>query len=173
MTRDEFIYNVTSWPELLSFCYDYDCDVCADIVSNDDLQPNITEDFRVFGDRYSWTDIRGWLNDIDDSAEYYYRNGSFEYESVDDDFDSWKDEVLSWGDDGDIWEQDDDVDLDLESELDLDFDIPDIDYEKVDLGIVIKPSTEQECDVPDEDFTVADLFGSCNTTFHEICGTSK
>ena len=107
MTRGEFIEQITSWSELLSFCYDYDCDVCADIISHDSLAEYIADDFRTFADRYSWTDIRGWLNDIDDDADYYYRNGSFEYESVDDDFDSYKDDVLSWGDDDGIWDPED------------------------------------------------------------------
>ena len=31
MTRDEFIQNVTTWSELRSFCYDYECSVCSEV----------------------------------------------------------------------------------------------------------------------------------------------
>lgn len=119
MTRQEFIHNITTWPELLSFCYDYDCDVCADIVSHENLGEQIAEDFDNYGYDYPWTDIRRWLNDIDDSADYYYRSGSFEYESVDDDFEEYKDEVLSWGDDTYIFD-DEDEDEDEGSFVDSD-----------------------------------------------------
>ena len=146
MTRQEFINNVTTWSELLSFCYDYDCDVCADIISHDSLAENIADDFNSYGYEYPWTDIRRWLNNIDDSARYYYRSGSFEYESVDNNgtFEEYKDEVLSWGDDMYIFDdEDEDEDEDEESFIDSD---------------VFDDS------LPDNDCSVEEFLGLCSPT---------
>lgn len=160
MTRGEFIEQITSWSELLSFCYDYDCEVCADIISHDSLAEYIADDFRTFADRYSWTDIRGWLNDIDDDADYYYRSGSFEYESVDDDFDSYKDDVLSWGDDDGIWDpEDEDEEFDDDGE-DIYFDPFDIDDDVEEE--VAESSSEDELE---DGCTAEELLGFLMTHF--------
>ena len=116
MTRGEFVEQITSWPELLEFCYDNDCSVCEDIIPHERLAGNIAEDFTDYGDEYDWTDIRRWINDIDDDADYYYRSGSFEYESVDNQFDTYKDDVLEWGDDVDIWDFEDEDDDDFDDD---------------------------------------------------------
>lgn len=82
------------------------------------------------------------MNDIDDSAEYYYRSGSFEYESVDDDFEEYKDEVLSWGDDTYIFD-DEDEDEDEGSFVDSDV---------------------FDDDLSDNDCSVEELLGLCSPT---------
>lgn len=98
MTRQEFVDGVTSWQELIDFCYEYDCGVCMDIVASDDLRDCIAEDFENFARDYSWADIRDWLNEIDEDAWFYCRSGSFEYEPVDDAFEQYKRDVLYWCD---------------------------------------------------------------------------
>lgn len=98
MTRQEFIDTVTSWQQLIDFCYEYDCDICEDIVASGDLRDCIADDFENFARDYSWVDIRDWLNRIDDNAWFYRRDGSFEYEPVDNDFGQYKSDVVDWCD---------------------------------------------------------------------------
>lgn len=109
MTRQEFIQNVTTWRELLNFCWEYDCNVCENIIPHDELRDYIAEDFRQYAYEYSWVDIRDWLNNIDNNASFYYRDGSFDYTSVDDDFASYKQDVLDWCDeDASVFDEDED-----------------------------------------------------------------
>lgn len=112
MTRQDFIDNITYWWELIDFCNENDCDICEDIVESEDLQEHISDDFDNFSREYDWTDIRVWLNDIDDSASYYCREGSFEYTPVDNTFDEYKSDVLAWCDDNDIFDEDEDEEVD-------------------------------------------------------------
>ena len=113
MTRTEFINDIQCWDDLMDFCSGYDCNVCEDIIPYISLNRNLGEDFTMYGDEYDWDDIRDWLNNIDENANYYYRSGSFEYESVDNQFESYKDDVLEWGDEGDVWDpEDEDEDFD-------------------------------------------------------------
>ena len=137
MTRQEFIDSVRTWSDLLSFCYDYDCNVCENIISHGELAEYIADDFANFSHDYRWIDIRDWLNSIDDNAGYYYRDGSFDYTSVDGDFQDYKDDVLSWCDeDASIFDEDDEDDTPIYWSADLerkyviqdgDDDIPDCD----------------------------------------------
>lgn len=46
MTRQDFIDGITTWAELLDFCYNEECDICEDIVSNDTMCEEIDDDLR-------------------------------------------------------------------------------------------------------------------------------
>lgn len=123
MTRQYFIDNIITWSELLSFCYEYDCNACENIISRNELCDAIADDFATCSHGYHWTDIRDWLNRIDSNCSYYYRDSSFEYTSVDGDFDIYKEEVLAWCDEGaDIFEEDEPFDPFEDDILDLDDD---------------------------------------------------
>lgn len=123
MTRQEFIQNITTWRELLNFCWEYDCNVCENIIPHDELRDYIAEDFSQYAYEYSWVDIRDWLNSIDNNASFYYRDGSFDYTSVDDDFASYKQDVLDWCDeDASVFDEDEDVEYPFEDDFLLDDD---------------------------------------------------
>ena len=94
MTRTEFIDSITTWQELLNFCDDVNCGVCEDIISYDELDGFIADDFREYSHEYDWQDIRDWLENISTDAYYYYRSSSFFYEDVDNKFVAYKAQVL-------------------------------------------------------------------------------
>lgn len=153
MTRREFINNVESLSELLDFCYNYNCDVCEDILHYDDIVERITEDFRNSGSSYTWSDIQRWLSRIPSNAEYYRYDACFEYDSVDDDLEDYKEKVLEWGDDDGIWDEED------EEEYDNDYDIDD---EEVD-----ENEDEESIDAGDY-LPVTELLSGCNGAFQTI-----
>ena len=157
MTRQEFIEGVTTWGELLDFCYDNDSNVCEDIVSYDTMDEEVESDLRdEVGDR-SWRDIRDLLCSIDTDYDYYRRNGSFDYYPLDNngDFDEYKDEVLEWMDNNDYW-----GDEDVEDE-----------WEYFDGGSFDEHPTHEEEDEAapaDEDFSIGELMGMCSVQFIDI-----
>lgn len=141
MTRHDFIYGITTWRELLDFCSEIDCDVCENIVSDDELDDRIADDFREYAYDYNWKDIRDWINRIPTDAAYYYRSGSFEYESADADFDDYKDDVLSWCDEeADVFDEEEDYDILCPFEDDLEDD-------------------PEESDLSDNDYSVEEFLG--------------
>ena len=122
MTRQEFIDSILTWPLLLDFCREYDCYVCDNVYHHDELRELIADDFSNYSHEYHWTDIRDWLNDIDNNCSYYYRDGSFDYTSVDGYFDDYKADVLAWCDENPAVfdEADDDIpdgDMSMEDAL--------------------------------------------------------
>lgn len=97
MTRQEFINDVTSFDELLDFCYENDCDVCEDIVSSETMDEYIWDEIRDWDG--SWEDLADALNGISQGYDWYRRDGSLDYVYMDDrDFDSYKQDVLDWAD---------------------------------------------------------------------------
>ena len=155
MTRQEFIDNVEYWYELIDFCNDIECDICENIISGDNLEENIREDFNDFGSEYPWTDIRSWLNDIVDGYDYYVRQGSFEYEHLrGDDFAAYKDEVLDYMDRNDLW---DDVDEDGWEET---LESTNFEYST--------PEIEDDEEFQEEDISVSDLFSACSGVLRSI-----
>ena len=44
MTRNEFLDNINSWWELIEFCNDEDCDVCEEIVDEDQKNDGVNAD---------------------------------------------------------------------------------------------------------------------------------
>ena len=94
MTREEWIDSIDDFGKLYDFCIDngYDDEVC-DYIHQDDLSEQIWESIR---DYYgSWEDLRYDLNNIDPEYDWYYVNGSLDYDGVDDyDFEAKKRDLL-------------------------------------------------------------------------------
>ncbi len=150
MTRQEFIDEITTWDELLDFCYEEDCTVCVDIISNTALHDRINEDlWDAVGER-GWEDVRDLLDDIDLRFDYYRIDGRLSYMPADDDFDGYKDEVMEWMDNGEYW----DADEDAEDQND---------------GTVDEEDTvEGEPQAEEEDFSIGELIGACNAELTKI-----
>lgn len=101
MTRNEFINDIDTWWDLIDFCREEDCDVCEDVISDDDLSDYIEEDIEnAAHDGMSWQEIRDRLNDLDTSYDYYVNDGYMIYNGLDndDDFEEFKSNVLDWMD---------------------------------------------------------------------------
>ena len=128
MTRQEFIDSVTTWNELLEFCNDYGCDVCEDIIDDEEYDDYIEED--VSARDCNWSDLRDYLNDVPSNNYYYYlRNGWLDYQGLNDgsDFREYKDRVLEGMDDWDDWDDDDEEEEEIEP--DEEYDVTDFDVE--------------------------------------------
>lgn len=156
MTRQDFIDGVTEWYELLDFCYNEDCDICEDIVSNDTMCEEIDEELAEVVRERSWRDVRNLLNDIDTDYDYYRREGCLSYSPVDDDsdFEDYKNDVIEWMDNGGYWEDEEDDEAYDEAEP---FDDDDF-----------APGEEDEESEPpaeDEDFSVGELMGMCSVQY--------
>lgn len=153
MTRNEFLENVTTWDELKEFCNENDCEICDCIISDDDRDDEIDSDIEDALRNDRWYDIKSYLEDIPTGYSFYQRNGTFDYDGVDDyDFDRYKNDVLEWADDeGDVWDEDpdDDEDYDVFAE---------------------QAAADEDIEQPpeDEDFTVGDLMGMCCVAFVTI-----
>lgn len=161
MTRQEFIEGVTTWGELLDFCYDNDSNICEDIVSSDTMDDEIENDLREEVGNRSWRDIRVLLCDIDTDYDFFRKDGILDYYPLDNhgDFDEYKDTVLDWMDDNGYWDDDED---DEEEYFDG------VPYEE-------PPASEEE-DEPaaeDEDFSIGELMGMCSVQFLDIQRTAS
>lgn len=141
MTRQEFIDGVTSWSELVDFCYDQNCEICEDIYSEQDKDEhfnyNLVEMARNAG---NWEDLLEILNDIPIGYDYYIRNEYDEFSGADeDDFNSYKDDVLDWMDEGEYWDE----------------------YDEEEPEEYINP--EDDIPVENEDISFAELFTTCSS----------
>lgn len=147
MTRNEFLENVHDWESLIDFASEIECDVCDELVLGENLSGRIADDLDDYAYDYDWTDIRRWLMDIRDGHDCYNREGSFEYTVLDDeDFDGYKSDVLSFADRYNYWDEEDLDDEDDEEEED----------------------EEDDFEVPEEEFSVSDLFGFCTEKLAEV-----
>lgn len=155
MTRQEFIEGVTTWGELLDFCYDNDSDICEDIVSSDTMDDEIEIDLREEVGNRSWHDIRDLLCAIDTDYDFFRRDGVFDYYPLDNhgDFDEYKDTVLEWMDDNAYWDDDEEEEEHFDGDP---FDAQPV-YEEED-----EPIAE------DEDFSIGELMGMCSVQFLDI-----
>lgn len=156
MTRQDFIDGITTWSDLLDFCYNEDCDICEGIVSNDTMCEEIDDDLREATQYRSWQDVRDLLNDIDTDYDYYRRESSLEYVPMDDDdFDSYKEDVIEWMDNGGYWEDDEeDEEYDEPFQYDGDFTLENAEYDE-----------DKEPPTEDEDFSVGELMGMCSVQY--------
>lgn len=141
MTRSEFINGVTTWRELLDFCYENDCNICDSIIPHDELGDYISDDLHNYAYEFDWREISAWLDNIYTSSLYYYHSGCFEYEPADTAFDDYKNEVLSWCDEmANVFDEDEDSISQLGDDR----------YE--------------EFDISDNDCNVEEFLGLCSTT---------
>lgn len=157
MTRQGFIDEITVWDELIDFCYNEECDICEDIISNGSMCEAIEEELVDAAREYSWRELRDALNSIDTDYDYYRREGVLSYYPVDDsDFDDYKDDVLEWMDNGGYWDDEED---------DEDYDDPDWHYAEQSDS---EGKEEEELPMEDEDFSINDLMGMCSVQFLRI-----
>lgn len=161
MTRNDFLYSVESWCDLLEFCNDERCSVCDDVYNGYSVNEYIDESLMDRARRLSWTDLRDELDNIPSICEdcYYTSDTYYEWRELDDysDFQDYKDEVLSWGDDRDIWDEEDEEEEE-EPEEEPEFDDVSIDDlisigTEIDLSVSVKKEEEIE-------FSFEDLFAT-------------
>ena len=153
MTRQEFIDNVTTWSELLYFCYDENIDFCEDVYT-EDAKDEYFDDILVdmARDAGSWQELYDRLEEIPTGYDYYIRDDYGDFEGADDDdFDSHYEDVLEYMDCNEYWD-DDDGDEDYEEEP--------VREEYVD--------PEDEEPVEEEDVSIAELFTTCNSKLQKI-----
>lgn len=159
MTRQEFIDDVTTWSELIQFCYDEGCDIYEDIYN--DYQKD-----EYYNDRLNdmcsecedWQDLYRMLEDIPTGYDYYIRD-EYDYElrgADNDDFDDYKDEVMEYCDnDGGIWDEEE---YEYEDEYEEDETDP----------FVGEPEDVDEEIVESSSFSVGELFATCKSNFQVI-----
>lgn len=151
MRRQDFIDDITTWSELLSFCYDEDCDICEDIYSEDDRDENIDSNSLVeWARNNTWQELYDILEEIPTGYDYYWEDDYGDWHGADDDlFEDRKQEVIEWMDDGGYWDEE------YEDEEDA---YLDNDYEEEEDLEPIEP----------ESISFTDLFTSCNNKFEKI-----
>lgn len=140
MTRSYFLDNVIEWYELIELCRNNECDICEDIIDDDQLDEYIDYDIRESG--CGWRAIRDCLSNISTGYNYYRCDGAFNYFGLDDtDLDDYKVSVLDWMDDHGLW-----------------------DDEEGEEGFDEEPGEEpEELPVEEEDFSVGDLISMCGS----------
>lgn len=138
MTRQEFIDNIDTVGELIDFCYEYDCDECEDIYSEDAMDDYINECLTDWARNNTWRDLMNILNDLPTGYDYYRQDDYGDWQGVDDygDFDDYKQRVLEWGDDNEVWDAEDEeeeeeleeepTDPDPEEEFEPDFSLSEL-----------------------------------------------
>jgi len=147
MTRSYFVDYVTGWYELLDLCSDEGCNVCEDIIDDDQLDEWVESDIQ--NGSYNWRELRDFLYDIPTGYDYYRCDGSFDYVGMDDDdFEDYKERVLDWMDENGEW--DDEEDEEEEKSF-----YPELEPEE-------EPAAQ-------EDFSVTELIGMCGAELVTIC----
>lgn len=148
MTRQEFIEDVTTWSELIDFCYNEGIDYCDDVYSEESYNERIDERVRDYINDDGWRSVLGWLEDLPLNYDYYIEDDYGEWRGADDDdFDSYKDDVLEYMDDNDEWDEDEDE----EEEAPYEYHDP-----------------EDDIPVEEEDISVAELFTACSSTVQKL-----
>lgn len=105
MTRQEFIDNVRSFYDLISFCNEEDLDVCCDILDEEDANQEIMMRLRDFD---TWLDVRRFIDEIPD-CDYYREDDWGDFEAAEDYFEDYKEEALRIMDEDDRWDEDEEV----------------------------------------------------------------
>lgn len=107
MTREEFIEDICSFGDLREFCWDNRLSSMDYIKDSDEIDEYIDELLYEFVRTDGWQDIRGWLNNIDDSYDWYDTEdgivGLTQWN-----FDEYKERVLQEGDGDEIWDDEED-----------------------------------------------------------------
>lgn len=159
MRRQDFIDDVTTWSELISFCYDEDCDVCEDIYSEDARDEDIDNNLTDWARNHSWQELYDILDAIPCGADYYYRDDWGDWHEVSDDmFDDRKQDVIDWMDDGGYWDDEvDEEDEEIFDEIDEEF-----------------PEDEEDLEpIEPEDISFTDLLTSCSQKLKTIEDTQE
>lgn len=156
MTRQEFIDDVTTWSELLQFCYDEDYDT-NDIYTSEQRDDYINDELMDWARNDSWRDMLDALRALEDNDGYdYYRHDDYGdwigLDDGDDEFDDFKDNVLEWMDENAYWP--DDEEDEGEEEYDDEEEAPPADDEDS------ANDDEEDFDIEDEDCSVGEMFAA-------------
>jgi hypothetical protein len=126
MTRREFLNDVTTVDDLISFLSDEDNLFLAternDWLDTDSFDECVLEDIRDFYTDETWHSIGERLCSTPDwnSDAWYVRNGCFDYDMVEDGDDHYQelyDDTLEYFDDNGLWDDDPDEEDDEEEEV--------------------------------------------------------
>lgn len=98
MTRSEFRENVLTWEDLDEVCRENDGGgLDGEFVSSYDIDDHIENDISENAGDYRWWELRDALGYIDNGYDWYFRNGTFDYDGLSDgDFDDIRDEVFDF-----------------------------------------------------------------------------
>lgn len=161
MRRQDFIDNVTTWSELIIFCYNEDCDICEDIYSEEARDEDVDNNLVDLARNHTWQELLDiLLHDIPTGSDYYYRGDWGDWHEADDDlFEDRKQDVIDWMDDNGYWDDEDDEDEDEEI-----FDAIDTEF----------PDDEEDLEpIEPEDISFTDLFTSCSQKLKTIEDTQE
>ena len=146
MTRQEFLDDVTTFGDLLSFCWDNDCDICDDIYDQERMDDAIDERVAEMTRSDGWRNIYSFLDNVPYGDDYYRYDEYDDWVPLDEsDFDDYQQEVLEWMDDQGYWDEEYDED---------------------------EEEADEECDQeeapPEESLSVGDLMAGCQKVFASI-----
>ena len=115
MTRDEFVEEITSFGDLITFCHRYGyVDLIDYIYDRDALDEAIMTDIQLdYLGCNTWTELRDRLDEIPDCDWY---DVEWCYEEAD--FDCKKAEVLAYLDHDGFWDEEDETSVSDEAEDD-------------------------------------------------------
>lgn len=160
MTRTEFVNEITLWDELIELCASMECPLCEDIVSDDNRDSEIEEDIVDLLENNYWHNILDMLNAIPTGSDYYQREETLVYRTVDEyDFEEYKNSVMEWMDENGIFDEE-------EHRASNDIDV--FAKQRSAAGM----DTFSEC-VQDEDFSISALIGMCSEAFAAIKENSR
>lgn len=156
MTRREFIENVTTWGELVEFCYDEGLEECIeDIWSEDSYDECINEFLRDYVRSHSWVDVLDYLNDLPSGYDYYQRGDYDEtwtglnyYDCCDE---WYKNNVMERMNNDDAWDEEEEEEEEAEESAIIDNEDP---FDNI--------------PVEQEDILVDDLFAACSDAVLQI-----
>lgn len=123
MTRRDFLENMNTIGDLLTWGFDNDADeITQDVFDQSSLSDYLDEVIREMIRHETWQHVRDFLRDIPDDAEYV-RFTAYGIEEVC--FADLRDELLEFGDSNDKWDEEEEED---EGEEDEDWDVPDTSF---------------------------------------------
>ena len=122
MRRQEFIDSITTWSELMDFCYEEQCDCCDGIYSEDSRNSIIDEELvEMAREARDWRELLRQLDDIPIGSEYYLSCYGEWVDLCDGDsyFDEYKEDVLSWADDHEVWDEEEEEEFEPDEVEDI------------------------------------------------------
>lgn len=114
MTKQEFIEEVNSFPELIEFCRTNRIDVCDDIIYGASLNDYIISVARGFD---SWISVLEYLSGIPTGFEFYRIDGYGHPAEAESMFDIYKSDVLQVMDISQQWDGEDPEEDEEECEI--------------------------------------------------------
>lgn len=154
MTRTEFFENIGYFGDLKEFCWENNCYLLDDVISDDDRDEEIYDELREGMD--SWRNIRDWLNGLDTGYDWWNRDGGNYIGMDDDDFDAFLDEVAEWAESHGVFDpEDEEPEENVDTEADA-----------------VAEETDSFCEdeepIEEEDFTVGELFSESSSVYDEL-----